>query len=125
MVRWPSGGVNRTAGTRRIAVTVSPCIILGGPPVGSPLTSLIPLCIASNLEALSNDLIIVRRNRLEKDMTLFSSTILSRRVPMQDRQISSEIDFGVWASIVLIGLAVVSVALGVAPAVDPTIFPAP
>ncbi len=58
-------------------------------------------------------------------MTLFSSTILSRRVPMQGRQNSSEIDFGIWASIVLIGLAIVSVASGVAPVVDPTIFPAP
>jgi hypothetical protein len=58
-------------------------------------------------------------------MTLFSSTILSRRVPIQDRQKSCEIDFGVWASIVLIGFAIVSVALGVAPVVDPTIFPAP
>ena len=58
-------------------------------------------------------------------MTLFSPTILYRRVPMQDRQNSSEIGFGVWASIVLIGLAIVSVALGVAPVVDPTIFPAP
>jgi hypothetical protein len=50
---------------------------------------------------------------------------VSRRVPMQDRQNSFEVDFGVWASIVLIGLAIVSVALGVAPVVDPTIFPAP
>jgi hypothetical protein len=97
----------------------------GGPPVGSPLTSLIPLRIASNLGALSCDLLLIRRNRLEIDMTLFSSTILSRRVPMQGRQNSSEIDFGIWASIVLIGLAIVSVASGVAPVVDPTIFPAP
>jgi hypothetical protein len=44
---------------------------------------------------------------------------------MQDRQNSSEIAFGVWASIVVIGLAIVSVALGVAPIVDQTIFPAP
>jgi hypothetical protein len=44
---------------------------------------------------------------------------------MQGRQNSSEIDFGIWASIVLIGLAIVSVASGVAPVVDPTIFPAP
>jgi len=97
----------------------------GGPPVGSPLTPLIPLRIASNLGALSCDLLLIRRNRLEIDMTLFSSTILSWRVPMQGRQNSSEIDFGIWASIVLIGLAIVSVASGVAPVVDPTIFPAP
>jgi hypothetical protein len=44
---------------------------------------------------------------------------------VQDRKNSSEIDFGVWASIVLIGLAIVSVASGVVPVVDPTIFPAP
>jgi hypothetical protein len=58
-------------------------------------------------------------------MTLFSSTILYPRVSKQDRQNLSEIGFGVWASIILIGLAIVSVALGVAPVVDPTIFPAP
>jgi hypothetical protein len=58
-------------------------------------------------------------------MTLFSSTILYRRIAMPDRRISSDVAFGVWASVGLIGLAIVSVTLGVAPVVDPTLFPAP
>ncbi len=62
---------------------------------------------------------------LETDMTLFSPTVLYPPIAMQDRRISWDIAFGVWASTVLIGLAIVSVALGVAPVVDPTTFPAP
>jgi hypothetical protein len=58
-------------------------------------------------------------------MTLFSPTVLYPPIAMRDRRISSDIVFGVWASTVLIGLAIVSVALGIAPIVDPTIFPAP
>jgi hypothetical protein len=42
---------------------------------------------------------------------------------MRDLRISSDIAFGVWASVVLIGLAIVSVALGSAPVVDPTALP--
>jgi hypothetical protein len=61
----------------------------------------------------------------ETDMTLFSPTVLYPPIAMHDRRIFSDIVFGVWASTVLIGLAIVSVALGVAPIVDPTIFPAP
>jgi hypothetical protein len=38
-------------------------------------------------------------------MTLFSPAVLYRRIAMRDRRISSDIDFGVWASVVLIGLA--------------------
>jgi hypothetical protein len=40
-------------------------------------------------------------------------------------QKSSDIGFVVWASIVLIGLAILSIALGVAPAADPAIFVTP
>jgi hypothetical protein len=59
-------------------------------------------------------------------MTLFSSTVLYRPIGMPDRRISSDIGFGVWAAVVLIGLlAIVSVTLGVAPVADPTMFPAP
>jgi len=58
-------------------------------------------------------------------MTLFSPTVLYPPIAVHDRRISSDIVFGVWASTVLIGLAIVSVALGVAPIIDPTIFPAP
>jgi hypothetical protein len=57
-------------------------------------------------------------------MTLLLPTVLYRRIAMRDRLISSDI-FGVWASIVLIGLSIVSVTLGIAPVVDPTMFPVP
>jgi hypothetical protein len=57
-------------------------------------------------------------------MTLFSPTVLYPPIAMDDRRNSSDIAFGVWASIVLTGLAIVAIALGVAPVVDPTIFPA-
>jgi len=57
-------------------------------------------------------------------MTLFSPTVLYPPIATRDRRISSDITFGVWASVVLIGLAIVSVALGVAPLVDPAMFPA-
>ena len=42
-----------------------------------------------------------------------------------DRHNPSDLTFGVWATIVLIGLALASVASGVATAVDPAIFAAP
>lgn len=58
-------------------------------------------------------------------MTLFSPTVLYPPIAVRDRRISSDIAFGVWALTALIGLAIVSVALGVSPIVDPTIFPAP
>jgi hypothetical protein len=62
---------------------------------------------------------------LETNMTLFSPKVLYRRIAIRDRRISSDTAFGVWASVVLIGLAIVSVTLGVAPVVDPTPFPIP
>jgi hypothetical protein len=46
------------------------------------------------------------------------------RAPVHDRRNPSDLAFGAWASIALIGLAVVSVALGRAP-VDPAIFASP
>ncbi len=60
-------------------------------------------------------------------MALFSSELINEatqttpylRAPMHDRT------FMVWAVIALIGLALMSVAFGVAPAVDPAIFAAP
>jgi hypothetical protein len=52
-------------------------------------------------------------------MTLFSPTVLYRRIAMRNQRISPD-TFGVWASVILIGLAIVSVILGVAPVVDPT-----
>jgi hypothetical protein len=59
-------------------------------------------------------------------MTLFPPKGLYRRVAMRDQRISSGIGFGAWALVALIGLlAIVSVTLGVAPAVDPTMFPVP
>jgi hypothetical protein len=39
---------------------------------------------------------------------------------MGDRRTSLDIGFGVWASVILIGLAIVSITSGVAPVVDPT-----
>jgi hypothetical protein len=56
-------------------------------------------------------------------MTLFSYTTVYPYVSTYDRRNSSDVAFGVWASFVLIGLAFLSVALGVASLVDPAIFP--
>jgi hypothetical protein len=56
---------------------------------------------------------------LEIDMTLLARSILYPPVSMHDRRNSSDISFAVWISIILVGLAIVSVALGVAPVVDP------
>jgi hypothetical protein len=78
-----------------------------------------------NLAASSDDTVIVRRIDLETDMTLFSPTVLYPPIAMHDRRVSSDIAFGAWAAVVLIGLAIVSVTLGVAPVVDPTMFPVP
>jgi hypothetical protein len=55
-------------------------------------------------------------------MTLFSPTVLYPPIATRDRRISSDIVFGVWASVVLIGLAILSVALGAVPLADPMIF---
>ena len=56
-------------------------------------------------------------------MTLFSRTVLYRRIAMGDRRISLDIAFGVWASVILIGLAFVSITLWVATVVDLTALP--
>jgi hypothetical protein len=58
-------------------------------------------------------------------MILFSPTVLYPPIAARDRRISSDIIFGAWASVVLLGLAIAAVALGVAPLADPTIFPDP
>jgi len=58
-------------------------------------------------------------------MVILSSTAAYSSIPVHDRRNSSDIAFGVWASIVLIGLAIVSIALGVAPVADPLIFATP
>jgi hypothetical protein len=59
---------------------------------------------------------------LETGMILFSPTVLYPPVATKhDRLKSFDIVFGVWASIMLIVLAMLSVALGVAPVVDPAI----
>jgi hypothetical protein len=55
-------------------------------------------------------------------MTVFLSTTLYPPIPIHDRLDSSDIVFGVLVSLILIGLAIVSVALGVAPLADPPIF---
>ncbi len=57
-------------------------------------------------------------------MTLFSPTALYPPIATHDRLASADIAFGVWASIILIALAMLSVALGVAPIVDPEIWTA-
>jgi hypothetical protein len=54
-------------------------------------------------------------------VTLFSPTALYPPIATHDRLASGDIAFGVWASIILIALAMLSVALGVAPIVDPEI----
>jgi hypothetical protein len=55
-------------------------------------------------------------------MTLFSPTVLYPPIATHDRLASSDIAFGVWASVVLLGLAMLSVALGIAPLADPVIL---
>lgn len=57
-------------------------------------------------------------------MALFGSPTLYQHVPIRDRRNSSDNAFGMWASVALVGLAIVSVALSVAPVVDPLIFAA-
>lgn len=54
-------------------------------------------------------------------MTLFSPTIFYPLVAKHDRVNSSDLAFGVWASIILIALAILSIALGITPIVDPQI----
>jgi hypothetical protein len=56
---------------------------------------------------------------------LFASPTPYQHVPIRDRRNLSDNAFGVWASVALAGLAIVSVALGVVPVVDPVIFAAP
>jgi hypothetical protein len=57
---------------------------------------------------------------LEIEMTLFSPTVLYPPVvTTHDRLKSSDIAFGVWAAVILIALATLSVALGMTPVVDP------
>ena len=58
---------------------------------------------------------------LETNMTRFSPTVLYPPVATNDHLKSFDIVFGAWASIALIALAMLSVALGVAPVVDPAI----
>jgi len=50
---------------------------------------------------------------------LFTPKPLNPRISSDDRQNSPDISFVVWASIILTALALVSVALGVAPIADP------
>jgi hypothetical protein len=54
-------------------------------------------------------------------VTLFSPTALYPPIATRDRLDSADIAFGVWASVILIALAMLSAALGVAPIVDPGI----
>jgi hypothetical protein len=58
-------------------------------------------------------------------MTLFSQTVLYRRIAMRDRRISPDITFVVWALVVVIGLVIVSLTLPVAPVLDPTVLLGP
>jgi hypothetical protein len=53
-------------------------------------------------------------------MALFSSTTSYLHVQTQKRR-----NVAVWVSIVLIGLAILVIALDVGPGADPTTFPAP
>jgi hypothetical protein len=62
---------------------------------------------------------------LETNMTLFSQTVLYRRIAMRDRRISPDITFVVWALVVVIGLVIVSLTLPVAPVLDPTVLLGP
>ncbi len=56
-------------------------------------------------------------------MTLFSPIVSYPPIAKHDRPDWSDTDLGVWASIVLIGLlAIISIALGMSPVIDPGIF---
>jgi hypothetical protein len=56
-------------------------------------------------------------------MTLFSPTVSCPPNATHDRlSFSRDIAFGVWASVILPGLAMLSVAPRVAPLADPVIF---
>lgn len=52
-------------------------------------------------------------------MVLFSPTVLYPPIATRDRLNSADIAFGVWASIILIALALLSFSLGIPPIVDP------
>jgi hypothetical protein len=56
MPRVSGSGENRRVDNRRDAqrdrYDVSPCVILGGPPRGSSITSLIPLCMANPIKTI-------------------------------------------------------------------------
>ena len=56
-------------------------------------------------------------------MAFFSPALLYPPTARHDRLISSDIAFGVWGSIILVALALISVASGVAPVADPVILP--
>jgi len=87
--------------------------------------ALVP-CIDSNLVAVSSDIVIeFEGTDLEIDMVILSSTIAYLPLPMPDRRNSPDMAFGVWATIALFGLAIVSVALGFTPLVDSPVFAAP
>ena len=65
-------------------------------------------------------------------MSVFPPELITRapqstpylRAPMSDRRNPSDLAFGVWAVVALVGLAIMSVALGVV-AIDPAIFASP
>ena len=70
---------------------------------------------------------------LEIDMEFLSSSRLHPPIARHTASSSafslirlnaSDIAFGFWASIILIALALISAAVGVAPLADPVIFPA-
>jgi hypothetical protein len=82
-----------------------------------------PMAAASNLQALPGNQLRAWK-KLEIDMALFSSDSRLRSL-LNERRSPSDVAFIVGATIALIGLAIVSVVLGVAPAVDPAIFVAP
>jgi hypothetical protein len=64
-------------------------------------------------------------NDLEIDMVILSSIVAYSSIPAHDRRNSSDVAFRAWAPIILIGLAIMSVASGVAPLVDPLVVVAP
>jgi hypothetical protein len=54
-------------------------------------------------------------------MTVFSPAISYPPIRTHDRRNSSDIVFGVWVSIAVIGLAIVAAALGAALVIDPVV----
>jgi hypothetical protein len=58
-------------------------------------------------------------------MSVILPTTRNLRTPVRHPQKHPDAAFGLWAAIILTGLAIVAIWSGVTPTVDPTAFPLP